>query len=79
MTLSPRREALALRIYNHCVPLEWDCTHADVADALGVGVRLVVAVCRDKGWNQRLRVTKPYSNSCRREDAINAHDLPRML
>ena len=78
MTLSPRSEALALRIYNHCVPLEWDCTHADVADALGVGVRLVVAVCRDKGWNQRLRVSVKNSNT-RREDAINAHDLRRLV
>jgi len=79
MTLSPRSEALALRIYNHCVPLEWDCTHADVADALGVSVGRVRSVCKVKGWNQRLRVTKPYSNSSRREDAINAHDLRRLV
>jgi len=78
MTLSPRSEALALRIYNHCVPLEWDCTHADVADALGVGVRQVGTVCKVKGWNQRLRVTTTNFNT-RREDSINAHDLRRMV
>jgi hypothetical protein len=78
MTLSPRSEALALRIYNHCVPLEWDCTHADVADALGEDVRRVGNVCRNKGWNQRLRVTSK-STSSRREYAINAHDLRRLV
>ena len=78
MTLSPRSEALALRIYNHCVPLEWDCTHEDVADALGEDVRRVGNVCRGNGWNQRLRVTAKNFNG-RREYAINAHDLRRLV
>jgi hypothetical protein len=58
MTFNPRTEALALRIYNHCTPLGWDCTHGDVAEALDVTLRKVVSVCRANGWSERLRVTK---------------------
>ena len=50
MTFNPRQEALALRIYSHCDPLGWDCTHGDVDEALGV--------CRSKDWSHRLRVTR---------------------
>jgi len=55
---NPRTEALALRIYSHCDPLGWDCTHGDVAEALGVSLQRVMGVCRSKDWSHRLRVTR---------------------
>ena len=82
MTCNPRTEALALRIYNHCTPLGWDCTHGDVAEALDVTLGRVVNVCRLKGWNQRFRVTAPDNGSNLGKSSpshISAHDLGRML
>lgn len=53
--LSPHSEAVAFRIWAHCDPIGWDCTHREVADAIGVSASSVSAVCNLKGWNQRLR------------------------
>ena len=58
MIFNARQEALAFRIYIHCTPLGWDCTHMDVANALGVSWQRVVGVCRSKGWAHRLRVSR---------------------
>ena len=82
MTFNPRTEALALRIYNHCTPLGWDCTHGDVADALDVTLGKVVNLCRVKGWNQRLRVTSQGQNDfgpATLPRRLSAHDLGRMI
>ena len=82
MTFNPRTEALALRIYNHCTPLGWDCTSADVAEALDVSWQRVSSVCRIKGWTERLRGTKAYMREygeSRLPHRLSAHDLGRML
>lgn len=56
--MTPRGQAIAFRIWQHCCPLGWDCTLFDVADALDVPVATVRAVIRLKSWGGRLRGTK---------------------
>ena len=56
-TFNPKLEALALRISNYAKPLAYDVTYADVAEALGVSLRLVIAVAKYKGWETRFRGT----------------------
>lgn len=53
--LSPRSEALAYRIWAYANPLGWDCTIAELADALDAKFGSVRNVVSMKGWIGRLR------------------------
>jgi len=57
--MTPRQQALAFRIWQYCDPREWNVTHKDVADALGVSVAMVSRICRMQkdDWSHRLRAT----------------------
>lgn len=55
MRLSPRSEALAYRIWAYANPLGWDCTLAELADALDAKFASVRVVVSTKGWAGRLR------------------------
>lgn len=56
--ISPASHALRYRIWAYANPRGWDCTNAEIADALGVGVMSVRATVAAAGWSQRLRVTQ---------------------
>jgi hypothetical protein len=58
MKLSPTTEAMAFRIWQYAEPLGWNCTHADVAKAIGETTQRVRRVCELKEWNGRMRSTK---------------------
>ena len=53
--LSPATQALAYRIWAHCQPIGWNCTIAEIADALGVDWRRVQSTMVLKGWSGRVR------------------------
>jgi predicted secreted protein len=54
-TFKPVSAALAFRIWRYAEPLGWDCTAAEIADALGEPINRIVAICRHRGWNHKLR------------------------
>ena len=56
--MTPRTAALRFRIWQHCEPIGWDCTMAEVAEALEVDVKSVGAVVRNAGWAERFRVSE---------------------
>ena len=56
--LTPRDEALAYRIWGHALPLGWNLTAAELAEALDVALRRVERVVAAKGWGSRLRTTR---------------------
>lgn len=56
--MTPRGHAIAFRIWQVCTPLAWDCTLAEVADALDEPVATVRAVIKLKNWGGRLRRTQ---------------------
>lgn len=58
MSLSPRSEALAYRIWAYANPLGWDCTAGEVADAIGVSMQAVGHIVRLKKWHGRFRATE---------------------
>lgn len=58
--MTPRGHAIAFRIWQYCQPLGWDCTLAEVADALDEPLATVRAVIKLKNWGGRLRMTKTY-------------------
>jgi hypothetical protein len=71
--LSPRSEALAYRIWAFASPRGWDCTSADIAEALGSTPHTVGAVCAFKGWSHRLRGTfENHVDYGGRTDILNA-------
>ena len=51
-------ETIAYRIWGYASPREWDCTPADVADALDIPRRAVSSTIRIKGWAGRFRSTR---------------------
>lgn len=55
--MNPRVEAIAFRIWQHAEPLGWNCTHTEVAEAIGESFGAVRNICKVKGWNTRFRVT----------------------
>jgi len=65
MRLSPRSEALAYRIWAYANPLGWDCTLAELADALGAKFASVRVVVSMKGWSGRLRAEGVDTSFCR--------------
>ena len=52
---SPRVEALAYRIWAYAEPMGWNVTSRDIADEVGVSASMIGAICRRKGWTNRLR------------------------
>lgn len=54
--MTPRTQALAFRIWQYCTPRGWDCTYAEIAEALNVDARAVGAIAQSRGWRNRLRV-----------------------
>ena len=60
--LSPATQALAYRIWAHCQPIGWNCTIAEISDALGVDWRRVNWTLGRKGWSGRVRSMKPDSH-----------------
>lgn len=54
---SPRVNALAYRIHGYASPRGWDCTVAEIAEALDAPSATVRNICIKRGWNNRLRVT----------------------
>ena len=55
MSLSPRSEALAYRIWAYANPLGWDCTLSELSEALDAKLESVRNVVSMKGWGGRLR------------------------
>ncbi len=58
--MTPRGHAIAFRIWQLCKPLAWDCTLAEVAEAVDEPVATVRAVIKLKNWGGRLRTTKAH-------------------
>ena len=71
--MTPATEALAFRIWHYCTPRGWNCTHTEVADALGEAQTLVSGAVRAKVRGNRFRAsrrdvsprTDPRSNAVR--------------
>jgi uncharacterized protein YjcR len=61
MTISARTHALRYRIWAYANPKGWDCTIADIADALDVSPNLVRATLQHAGWTQRIRLASQAS------------------
>jgi len=55
--MNPRRERIALQIYQIAEPLGWDITVTELAEKLGTSRAEVGLVCNRKGWMPRLRKT----------------------
>jgi hypothetical protein len=53
--MTPRREALAFRIWQFASAREWNVTSAEIAEALGESTDKVRAVAAARGWAQRMR------------------------
>lgn len=56
--MTPTTETIAYRIWGYASPREWDCTPADVADALDIPRRAVSSTIRIKRWAGRFRSTR---------------------
>ena len=54
--MTPRTQALAYRIWAHCEPIGWNCTHSECAEALGESSRRVAKIAGLRGWQDRFRV-----------------------
>lgn len=54
--MTPRTMALRYRIWAYASPRGWDCTLAEVADALGETIPKVNATSIRAGWASRFRV-----------------------
>lgn len=55
--MHPRRERIALQIYQIAEPLGWDITVTELAERLNLTRAEVGYVCNRKGWMPRLRRT----------------------
>ena len=56
--MHPRRERIALQIYQIAEPLGWDITVTELADRLDLSRSEVGWICSKKGWMPRLRKTE---------------------
>lgn len=82
--MHPRRERIALQIYQIAEQLGWDITVTELADRLNLTRAEVGYVCNRKGWLPRLRKTMTDRRAFGREgtrwlsgsDATNASLLP---
>ena len=55
ITARNRRDAAAFRIWQFCDACEWDCTLADVAEALELSLSSVRGHCASRGWTDHMR------------------------
>lgn len=55
--MTPRQHATAFRVWQYAHARGWDCTTAEIAEALGLGARSVAMLCHARGWLNRLRST----------------------
>jgi hypothetical protein len=60
-SMTPATQALAFRIWQYCEPRGWDCTHGEVAEALGVPRASVSTTAHWRGWAGRFRSQTAYS------------------
>ena len=67
--MTPRTMALRYRIWAYASPLGWDCTIAEIADALDIPMGLARSVIIGAGWHNKIR-----SSTLRRDDVPN-YDL----
>jgi len=56
--MHPRRERIALQIYQIAEPLGWDITVPELAERLDLTRAEVGWICSKKGWMPRLRKTE---------------------
>ena len=56
--MHPRRERIALQIYQIAEPLGWDITVTELAERLNLTRSEVGWICNKKGWMPRLRKTE---------------------
>lgn len=65
--MTPKANATAFRIWQHCEPIGWDITIPEIAEALDVDARIVSRIINAKGWSSRVRAhkldTRGFSNS----------------
>lgn len=62
MKFNPKTEALAFRIWAYARRIGWDCTIAQLAEALDENIHRVRAVVVHKKWTRRLRVAEKYTS-----------------
>jgi hypothetical protein len=53
--MTPRRQAIAFRIWSHAESVGWDITVRELADAIGEKSFTVRNIVVEKGWHGRLR------------------------
>lgn len=58
MTFNPKQKALAFRIWAYAKPRGWNCTIAEIADALDVAIQPVINALRYEGWMPRIPKTQ---------------------
>lgn len=60
MSFKPKSEALAFRIWAHARALGWNCSIAELAEALNENINRVRAIVVHKKWTNRLRVSEKF-------------------
>ena len=55
--MTPRRQAIAFRIWSHAEAVGWNITVRELADALGETSDTIRNIVLQKGWRDRLRAT----------------------
>jgi hypothetical protein len=53
--MTPRQQATAFRIWQFANARGWDCTAAEIGEALDMSASSVATFCVYRGWNGRLR------------------------
>ena len=48
-------EANAFRAWQVCQSCDWECTHQQIADAIGVTISTVSNLLNRKGWSDRIK------------------------
>ena len=48
-------EANAFRAWQFCQSCDWECTHTQIADAIGVEISTVGQILERKGWRDRIK------------------------
>ncbi|MCJ8139377.1 hypothetical protein [Falsirhodobacter halotolerans] len=65
ITPAIRQKARAYEIWCHCNARKWDCTMAEVAEALSLTVKVVRSICAVEGWTRRLQAEVGHENEAR--------------
>jgi len=48
-------EANAFRVWQFCQACDWECTHQQIADAIGITNNAVGQILERKGWRDRIK------------------------